>query len=86
MNPAEMSLRLVVEKWLASTLTTSLRITRFTHARCAHGHYVRVEASRLEGIVALCFFQHADGAWRVFPPYPARPTIRPCLDGVGTAV
>ncbi|TDG03970.1 hypothetical protein E1N52_31865 [Paraburkholderia guartelaensis] len=73
MNTAEMSLRSIVEKWFAPTLTTTLRVTRFSHARCAYGRYVRVEASREEGnTIALCFFRHADGAWRVFPPDPRR--------------
>jgi hypothetical protein len=76
MNTAEMSLRLIVEKWLALTPNTPLRITRFSRARFAHGRYVRVEASRREDMVALCFFRHADGAWRVFPPDPERPAIK----------
>ena len=75
MNTAEMSLRLIVEKWLALTLSRPLRITRFSHSRLAHRRYVRVEASRREDMVALCFFRHADGAWRVFPPDPERPVI-----------
>jgi hypothetical protein len=80
MNTAEMSLRLMVEKWLATTLTTTLRITRFSHARCAFGRYVRVEASRREGdTVTLCFFRHADGVWRVFPPDPGRANHMPSL-------
>jgi hypothetical protein len=72
MNTTEVSLRLVIEKWLAPTLTTPIRITRFSRSRCAYGRYVRVEATRREGLIELCFFQHADGAWRVFPPDPGR--------------
>ncbi len=78
MNTTEMSLRLMVEKWFAANLTTTLRVTRFSHARCAYGRYVRVEAARREGgTFALCFFRHADGAWRVFPPDRGRANPMP---------
>lgn len=80
MNTAGMSLRSMVEKWFAPTLTTTPRVTRFSHARCAYGRYVRVEASREEGnAFELCFFRHADGAWRVFPPDPGRVNRMPSL-------
>jgi hypothetical protein len=73
---AEKSLRLLVEKWLMPTSTTPVRVTRFSRIRPNERRYVRVEALWLEGPVALFFFQHDDGSWRVFPPETRRLTIR----------
>jgi hypothetical protein len=73
---AEKSLRLLVEKWLMPTSATPVRVTQFSRTRPHGRRYVRVEATWLEGPVALFFFQHDDGAWRVFPPETRRLTIR----------
>jgi hypothetical protein len=74
---AETSLRLLVEKWLRPTSSTPIRVVRFGRSRLKGRRYVRVEVLRLEGPVALYFFQHDDGTWRVVPPETSRPTIRP---------
>jgi hypothetical protein len=68
MYAAKKSLRFAVEKWLAPTLATPIRVTRFSRIRSAQRRYVCVETWRPEGPVSLFFFQHDDGAWRVFPP------------------
>jgi hypothetical protein len=75
MYTKEKSLRLVVEKWLTPTLATPIRITRFTRIRPDRRRYVRVEALRPQGSVALFFFRHDDGTWCVFPPETGRLTI-----------
>ncbi|RDK01472.1 hypothetical protein DLM46_16750 [Paraburkholderia lacunae] len=68
MTTAEKSLRLLVEKWLTPTSATPVRVTRFGRTASNGRRYVCVEALRPEGPVALFFFRHDDGSWRVFPP------------------
>lgn len=68
MNTSAKSLRLLVEKWLTPTSATPVRVTRFGRTGSNRRRYVCVEALRPEGPVALFFFQHDDGTWRVFPP------------------
>ncbi|SDJ15735.1 hypothetical protein SAMN04487926_13557 [Paraburkholderia steynii] len=75
MYTVETSLRLLVEKWLPQTLSTPMRVTRFSRTHPNRRRYVRVEALRPEGSVALFFFRHDDGTWQVFPPENARLTI-----------
>jgi hypothetical protein len=76
MSTAEKSLRLLVEKWLAPTMATRLRVTRFARRRLNQGRYVRVEVLQPEGAVAIFFFQHHDGTWCVFPPETKRLAMR----------
>ncbi|MFM0078774.1 hypothetical protein P0D72_07770 [Paraburkholderia sediminicola] len=68
MNTAEKSLRSLVERWLTPTSATPVRVTRFGRTGSSRRRYVRVEVPRPEGSVALFFFRHDDGTWRVFPP------------------
>ena len=81
MSIAEKSLRLLVEKWLTPTPATPIRVTRFsrTHSNSNWRRYVRVEAQRPQGSITLFFFQHDDGAWRVFPPETGRLTLRAAI-------
>ena len=70
------SLRMMVEHWLPPGPENRLRVTAFKHQRSKHECYVCVEVSRATGPVALFFFRHRDGTWRVFPPRPERPAMR----------
>ncbi|SIO42948.1 hypothetical protein SAMN05444168_5544 [Paraburkholderia phenazinium] len=76
MNVAARSLRLQVEKWLVPTLSTPVRVTRFSRTRSNQRCYVRVEILRPAGSVGLFFFRHDDGAWCVFPPETGRVAMR----------
>ncbi|MFP3566475.1 hypothetical protein [Paraburkholderia sp. SIMBA_030] len=78
MSIAEKSLSTLVEKWLAPTPATPIRVTRFSRTHSNWRRYVRVEALRPQGTIALFFFQHDDGTWRVFPPGTGRLTLRTC--------
>jgi hypothetical protein len=69
------SLRLMVEHWLAPDPGKSVRVTEFKHRRSAQKCFVRVEASRFEVPVAMFFFRHSDGSWRIFPPNQERPSM-----------
>jgi len=75
MSTTEKSLRLLVEKWLTPTWATPIRVTRFSRTHSSRRRYVRVEALRPEGSVALFFFHHDDGTWHVFPPETGRLTL-----------
>nr|WP_240975287.1 hypothetical protein [Paraburkholderia aromaticivorans] len=68
MNPAQRSLRLLVEKWLTPTAAAAIRVTRFSRTGFSKRRYVNIEVDRPGGSVSLFFFQHDDGTWQVFPP------------------
>ena len=72
---AEKSLRFLVEKWLTPNLATPVRVIRFSRTLHNRRRYVCVEALRPKGSVAIFFFRHDDGTWRVFPPETVRPAM-----------
>jgi hypothetical protein len=72
----EKSLRWLIDKWLAPTPTTPVRVTRFSGTRSNQRRYVCVEISRPAGSLAIFFFQRNDGSWYVFPPASERPAMR----------
>jgi hypothetical protein len=61
------SLRCQVEKWLAPTPATPVRVNAFSRTRLDGRRYVCVETSSPSGTHALFFFKHDDGSWCVFP-------------------
>lgn len=67
-NTNEQTLRFQVEKWLAPTPATRVRVTEFSRTRLSGRRYVCVETSSPDGTRALFFFRHDDGNWCVFPP------------------
>jgi hypothetical protein len=75
MNTHRDSLRRIVEKWLAPTPAAPVREIRLCRMEANHTRYVRVEALRPTGVLALFFFRHDDGSWQVFPPVAARMTM-----------
>ncbi|MFM0133274.1 hypothetical protein PQR09_36250 [Paraburkholderia sediminicola] len=76
MSTAKNSLREIVEHWLAPDPADGLRVTEFRNRRSNQGCYVCVETLTATGPVALFFFRHQDGAWRIFPPSRERPAMR----------
>jgi hypothetical protein len=73
MNPAESSLRLLVDKWLAPNARVPARVVRFSRLQENRLRYVCVEAVHPAGTIAIFFFRHGDGSWCVFPPAASRP-------------
>jgi hypothetical protein len=69
------SLRSLVEKWLAPSPATPVRVTRFGRMRSSQRRYVCVEGLRPAGALAIYFFHHDDGEWRVFPPADECPAM-----------
>ncbi|MCX4176140.1 hypothetical protein PQR70_25270 [Paraburkholderia madseniana] len=76
MSGTERSLRVMVEHWLAPDPAKGVRVTEFRNRRSRRECYVCVETMRAAGPIALFFFRHQDGAWRLFPPGPERPAMR----------
>ena len=77
MNTPRDSLRRIVDKWLAPTPAAPVRDIRLCRMQANHVRYVRVEALRPTGVLALFFFRHDDGSWQVFPPEAVRMMMRP---------
>lgn len=71
----ETSLRGLVDKWLAPTHAMRTRVTRFSRLSLHSQRYVCVETSGPTGTLALFFFRHDDGSWRVYPPEAQRPAM-----------
>ena len=77
MNTQRASLRRIVDKWLAPTPASPVRDIRLCRMQANHIRYVRVEALRPSGVLALFFFRHDDGSWQVFPPEAVRMMMSP---------
>lgn len=75
MNTAEQSLHYMVEKWLAPSPQTRVRVIKFGHIREDKRRYVHVEVSASPNSRAIFFFRHDDGCWCVFPPRMVRPSM-----------
>ncbi|MHB9841998.1 hypothetical protein Q8F57_045300 [Paraburkholderia terrae] len=75
MNTGEQSLHWLVGKWLAPSPAMPARVTQFSRTHFSQGRYVRVEASRPAGSLAIYFFRHDDGSWCVFPSEAERPVM-----------
>lgn len=76
MTNGKNSLRAMVEHWLAPDPARPVRVTQFRNRRAAHERFVCIETFRTERPIAMFFFRHDDGAWRVFPPSRERPAMR----------
>nr|WP_241018805.1 hypothetical protein [Paraburkholderia sp. Tr-20389] len=75
MASGERSLRAMVEHWLAPDPAKPVRVTQFRNRRGRRERYVRIETFRTERPIAMFFFRHEDGIWRVFPPGRKRPAM-----------
>ncbi|WP_410835111.1 hypothetical protein [Paraburkholderia sp. SIMBA_030] len=76
-HTGEQSLRLVVEKWLGFNRLRAARVTAFDRTASGGKRYVCVETMHDGEKLALFFFRHDDGCWRVFPPAPTLPEMTP---------
>jgi hypothetical protein len=76
MASGEKSLRAMVEHWLAPDPAQPVRVAEFRSRRPAREPYVCVETFTASGPVAMFFFRHRDGTWRIFPPSQERPAMR----------
>ncbi|REE18581.1 hypothetical protein B0G76_1707 [Paraburkholderia sp. BL23I1N1] len=74
MTSVGMSLRSMVEDWLAPDPNRGFRVSHY--GRSSRGRYVCVVADNGGGSKAMFFFRHRNGKWCIFPPDPERPAMR----------
>ncbi len=75
MGAEKISLRALVEKWLAPTLASPARVLRTGRMASDRTRYVCVEMRAPEGVRSIFLFRHGDGCWCVFPPSATRPAM-----------
>ena len=76
MDTANLTLRKLVDKWLAPSPAVPARVVRFSRMPLHRRRFVCVEAAHPTGTLAIFFFRHEDGSWCVFPPAVERPVKR----------
>ncbi|AXF06460.1 hypothetical protein CUJ88_49695 (plasmid) [Paraburkholderia hospita] len=72
-NIREQSLRYVVGKWFAFNPPGLAKVIAFGRTPPGRGRYVCAETTHHSRTLALFFFRHDDGYWRVFPPATTLP-------------
>lgn len=77
MNGSDISLRSLVDKWLAPTPSMPAHVTQFGRVLATHSRYVRIDARTSGGPLTIVFFKHGDGSWCVFPPLRTTPMMSP---------
>jgi hypothetical protein len=75
MGAEKVSLRALVDKWLAPTAAMPARVLRTGRMSRDRTRYVCIETQALSGPRSLFLFRHGDGSWCVFPPTEARPAM-----------
>lgn len=75
MGAEKISLRALVDKWLAPTIAVPARVLRTGRVGSSRSRYVCIEMHAPSGVRSLFLFRHSDGSWRVFPPTEARPAM-----------
>ena len=75
MGAEKISLRALVEKWLAPTIASPARVLRTGRMVGNRARYVCVEMRAPDGVRSIFLFRHGDGSWCVFPPSETRPAM-----------
>lgn len=75
MNGNEVTLRSLVDKWLAPTFAAPARVTQVGRLLATRSRFVRIEGRTSSGTLTIVFFRHNDGSWRVFPPARTKPAM-----------
>jgi hypothetical protein len=75
MGADKISLRALVEKWLAPTIASPAHVLRTGRMAGNRARYVCVEMRAPEGVRSIFLFRHDDGGWCVFPPSESRPAM-----------
>ncbi|MDR6390946.1 hypothetical protein AB3X82_19085 [Paraburkholderia phenoliruptrix] len=70
MNGNSMSLRALVDKWLAPTRSIPAHVTQTGRFGSNGVRYVCLEGQVSARPLSIVFFRHGSGAWDVFPPLP----------------
>ncbi|WP_116136567.1 hypothetical protein [Trinickia diaoshuihuensis] len=80
MGADKISLRALVDKWLAPTIASPARVLRTGRMVGNRARYVCVEMRGRDGVRSIFLFRHGDGSWCVYPPAQARPAMC-CVSG-----
>jgi len=75
MNSNAISLRALVDKWLAPTRSVPARVTETGRFGIAGVRFVRLEGRVPTGQLSIVFFRHGNGEWDVIPPVPPSPAM-----------
>ncbi|WP_321924740.1 hypothetical protein [Paraburkholderia guartelaensis] len=75
MNGNEITLRSLVDKWLAPTFSAPARVAQVGRLFATHCRFVRIEGGTSSGPLSIVFFRHDDGSWCVFPPARTAPAM-----------
>ena len=75
MGAEKISLRTLVDKWLAPTLASPARVLRTGRMNGSRARYVCIEMRATDGMRSIFLFRHDDGSWCVFPPSESRPAM-----------
>lgn len=75
MGAEKISLRALVDKWLAPTIASPARVLRTGRMVGNRARYVCVEMRAPDGVRSIFLFRHGDGSWCVFPPSETRPAM-----------
>lgn len=75
MNGNEVTLRSLVDKWLAPTFSTPARVAQVGRLLATRSRFVRIEGHTSSGTLTIVFFRHNDGSWCVFPPAQTKPAM-----------
>lgn len=75
MGADKISLRALVDKWLAPTIASPARVLRTGRMVGNRARYVCVEMRAPDGVRSIFLFRHGDGSWCVFPPSETRPAM-----------
>jgi hypothetical protein len=75
MNGNGISLRDLVDKWLAPTRSIPARVTEIGRFGSCGVRFVRLEGAVSNSPLSIVFFRHGHGAWDVFPPVPDTPAM-----------
>ncbi|BCG04823.1 hypothetical protein PPGU19_093910 (plasmid) [Paraburkholderia sp. PGU19] len=79
MNGNGISLRDLVDKWLAPTRSIPARVTQIGRFGSGGVRFVRLEGVVSNSPLSIVFFRHGQGTWDVFPPVPHTPAMGTCL-------
>lgn len=75
MGADKISLRALVDKWLAPTSSAPARVMRTGRVGSNRARFVCVAMQAATGPRSIFLFRHADGCWCVFPPTEPRPAM-----------
>ena len=75
MQNGENSLRRLVDKWFGHCAQGTVHVIKCGRTSADRNRYVRVGGERK---LAIVFFRHSDGSWKVFPPMGGMPTMSAC--------